>query len=390
MNLKLLRKAKKNILSKTKEVLFTVKFDEKKMLNHSPREDEWHLEHVISWMCTAQDATGCNGVSSDYDILTKKWGKPYRETTGYIIETFIEYYKTTKKLEFLERAEKMAEWEISVQCDDGSFGEVKKDGSIGKKIFNTGQIIIGLLAIHTETKKEKYLESAIRAGDWLLKNQEQDGSWEKFTTQGKRTYHSRVAWPLLSLFKSTGEEKYKISSEKNIDWVIKQQQPNFWFDNNSLSEDNTPWTHLIAYTISGLIECYLLSDTKNKELFDSFYNSADTLLNIFNKNCEKEYLKCSFDKNWNSSDTYSCLTGNAQLAIIWMQIYQITNEKRFLEGSSKILEQLKRTQIIDTNILGIKGGVFGSHPINGEYAPYKLINWAAKFFADALLIKKKL
>lgn len=389
MNLKPIRLAKKKLISKTKELLFSIKFDEKKLLNNSTREDDWHLEHVISWICNAQDITGCNGVSSHYDILTGKWGGPYRETTGYIIETFIEYYKVTKKIEFLKRAEKMADWEISVQCNDGSFGEVKKDGQIGKKVFNTGQIIIGLLSIHNETKEKKYLESALKAGNWLVDIQEPDGSWDRFTTQGKKTYHSRVAWPMMLLYKITTDEKYKKSAEKNIEWVLKQQQQNYWFDNCGLSLDNSPWTHLIAYTISGLLEYYLLLEEKKENIFNSFYNSSCVLLEIFNKEQEK-YLECSFNKDWNSNDKYSCLTGDAQLAIIWLQIYKITNEHKFYEGAHRIIEQIKMTQIIDTNTTGIKGGIFGSHPIDGDYGAYKLINWASKFFADALIIKKQI
>jgi hypothetical protein len=34
--------------------------------------------------------------------------------------------------------------------------------------------------------------------------------------------------------------------------------------------------------------------------------------------------------------------------------------------------------------------VSGSHPIEGRYGPYELLNWAAKFFADMLMMELRL
>lgn len=356
---------------------------EKKVL-----KDKIHLKETMNWMMIAQDVTSCNGVSAYFDTSNKKWGQTYCETTGYIIETFINYFHDTLNKEYLIRAKKMGDWEISVQCKDGSFGEKHRFGVIKKKIFNTGQIVIGLISLYKETREKKYLTSAVKAGEWLLSQQENDGSWINFTTQGPKTYHTRVAWPLILLQKETGDKRYLEAGLKNVDWALKQQKENFWFDNTSLSEENCPWTHLIAYTISGLIEIYLLQGKNNKRIFESFYGASNKLLEIYTKTYPN-YLPCSFDENWQTKDNYSCLTGNAQLAIIWMQIYEITKERKFLDGSLKIIEQIKKTQILNTNKIEIKGGVFGSFPISGDYAPFKLINWASKFFVDALLLKKK-
>ncbi len=354
--------------------------------NNSTYSDKIHLEATMRWMSLAQEVTTNGGVSAYYDIANKKWSKAYRETTGYIIETFISYFKITKNKLFLDKAIEMGEWEIKVQCDDGAFGEVKPDGSIGKKIFNTGQIIIGLICLYKETADQKYLSAARKAADWLVQNQSTNGSWEKFTSQGPKTYDARVSWPLLSMHNITQDSKYFDAASKNIQWIISQQKNNGWFDNTSLSTDNSPWTHLIAYTISGLIESYVLLDKPNNIIFNSFYKAADKLLEIYNEN---QFLNCSFDQNWKSKDSYSCITGNAQLAIVWMQIYNFTHEKKFLDGAFSIIEQIKKTQIIDSAYKELNGGIFGSSPINGDYAPFLLINWAPKFFADALLMKQK-
>ena len=36
---------------------------------------------------------------------------------------------------------------------------------------------------------------------------------------------------------------------------------------------------------------------------------------------------------------------------------------------------------------GIRGGIQGAFPIYGWYAPFCIINWATKFFVDALLLE---
>jgi len=35
---------------------------------------------------------------------------------------------------------------------------------------------------------------------------------------------------------------------------------------------------------------------------------------------------------------------------------------------------------------GLRGGVKGSCPFDGDYGRYEVLNWATKFFVDALLL----
>jgi len=47
---------------------------------------------------------------------------------------------------------------------------------------------------------------------------------------------------------------------------------------------------------------------------------------------------------------------------------------------------LMSTQNLTATNPGVHGGIKGSHPIWAEYAPFEYLNWATKFFADALLL----
>jgi hypothetical protein len=48
---------------------------------------------------------------------------------------------------------------------------------------------------------------------------------------------------------------------------------------------------------------------------------------------------------------------------------------------------LKKTQDLVSDELGIRGGIKGSQPFWGGYGPFWYLNWAAKFFIDALSLE---
>lgn len=381
----------KDIKSYKNNLVFSLKYPEHSKVPFEIKSDDKHLKVAMEWLCRAQDATKCGGVSACYYLLQKKWGVPYRETTGYIIPTFLNYYSITGNEEFLKRVIKMGDWETAVQLDDGSVAEFQEDGSLVVKVFNTGQVILGLCSLFHYTKDEKYLLAAKKAADWLVVIQEKDGTWIKFTTQGPKTYHSRVAWSLLEIFQRTKDVKYRNAAEKNIDWILSQQNEFCWFDNTGLAENNKPWTHLIAYTLRGLLECcFILKRDENKNrIFDPVYKASEKILEFYNgiANNRFNYLPTTFDNNWRSNDKHSCLTGNAQIAIVWLKLYKETGEKRFYDAAIKLIDQLKETQVLKTNNADIMGGITGSYPVNKGYCPYMVLNWATKFFADALMMK---
>ena len=55
----------------------------------------YHLEAAIDWLISAFRATDDRGWAAGYSLLTG-WGKPYPETTGYIIPTLIDFSRQWK------------------------------------------------------------------------------------------------------------------------------------------------------------------------------------------------------------------------------------------------------------------------------------------------------
>jgi hypothetical protein len=72
---------------------------------------------------------------------------------------------------------------------------------------------------------------------------------------------------------------------------------------------------------------------------------------------------------------------------LWLQIAEAGGDVRFVNAAFKAIDEVKRAQSLVSGSDGIRGGVPGSQPVGGEYIPFALPNWAAKFFVDALLAK---
>ena len=352
--------------------------------------NEEHMEAAMEWLCHAQDELGSGGVSAGYSMLNG-WSEAYPETTGYIIQTFLKYSLFVDDSNYLKRAIKMGDWEIKIQLPNGAVrgGVGHNDDPI---VFNTGQVILGWTDLYKETKQERYKLAAERASNWLLDIQDEDGKWSKFVYLDiPHTYHTEVSWSILEVYKITSNKKYLEAAKKQILWTLSNAKENGWFDQAAFAKDRLPITHTIGYTLQGLLESAKYFEPELKEKIVEIVNKA--CKNIMNQYADEKrnglkFLQASFDENWRSLDKYSCLTGSCQVAICFIELHKIKNDTGLLNAATKIIDQVKSTQILRSTNKGILGGIQGSYPIWGKYKPYNYPNWAAKYFVDALLLQE--
>lgn len=319
--------------------------------------------------------------------------QPYPETTGYIIPTFIDYARLTGESDYLDRAVRMGEWEMSIQLPGGGLNEGMGINDI-PSVFVSGQVILGWIALYRETGRKDFLEAALRAADWLLSVQDEDGKWCRYTLRNiPHTYYSRVAWSLTKVYGETGESRYLDASVANVRWTMTQATGNGWFENAGFSAGAVPFTHTIAYTLRGLLEsARAMPEELGDEVLRTVGKGAERMLLLFERG--KKDPKAmpplppgTLDSRWRSKDRYSCLTGDAQTALIWLKLYRDHGfDARYLNGALKIVELIESTQILDSKNPGIRGGIAGSYPVWGGYIRYGFPNWAAKFFADAVML----
>lgn len=360
-----------------------------------PGDSGRHLDATIAWLCRAQDhGGGGGGVSAGYSLL-RGWLAPYPETTGYIISTFFDYARRTGNEELYARAIRMADWELRVQLPSGAIqaGFYRGDKSDRQPaVFNTGQVVLGWCRAYAETHDDRYLAAAVRAGDWLVRVQSADGAWRQRAPETETTVHAydaRTAWSLLELSQLVDDERLTQAARGNLDWTLAQQRENGWFEHNafflSARKWNMPLTHTIAYVMEGLIGGW--TRLGDKRYLDAALKTAMRLQQIYE---QRGVLPGEFDRDWNATATYSCLTGNAQVAGVWLRLHRERPGLGFGRAAMALNSYVKATQLLGTDNADVRGGIKGSQPIFGRYTPLTFVNWGAKFFADALMLEEQL
>jgi hypothetical protein len=357
----------------------------------SPRPTHEHLEAALAWLCAAHDA-GQGGVSRAYSFRTtyrypKGWQAAYPETTGYIIPTFFDCATLLGRPDLADRAVRMADWAVSIQLEDGGF----QGGIIGHRsppvVFNTGMVMLGLARALAETNHARYRDALARAARFLLDVQSRDGAWRRFVsvTGDSRihAYDCLVDWALATAAEQMDEPTWGVAARRHLDFTLTLQEANGWFASNSLRpvRDDTPLTHTIAYAIAGFLEAGTI--LKEERYLDA---AARAAAGVAAQVQPDGFLSGELDRAWKPAASWCCLTGSAQMAIIWYRLQGIGRTSDHLAAANRVLDYLKARH--ETRMGGpqTRGGVAGSFPVGESYAPFQFPNWAAKFFADSLVL----
>jgi hypothetical protein len=359
-------------------------FEQRHLYSYSTtkRSSKDVLNSVVRWIVDAQRPDG--GIPAYYSLLTG-FSESYPEVTGYIVPTLYDFAKESRDADALASAERATGWLLSLQMPTGAFPGGLHGHDNHPSIFNTGQILQGLVRAYAETSQPEIRQSSLAAGDWLINVQQPDGCWSGpgAYQDASHTYYSMVAWSLAELSGRTGERQYAVAAEKNLDWVLSHFRASGWVDGINLKGHPT-YLHFIAYVLQGALECAILQ--RRADAIDAAANSAWILLRKFETN---KSLAGAYDSDFSNGRTFACLTGNAQMSCVWLRLFEITGDLRYLNAALKINEMLKQA-IPARGPKGIAGGVAGSYPLWGLYQPFRYISWGCKFFADALLLESRL
>jgi len=344
-----------------------------------------HLRAAIDWLCLAQDVRNdkpdAGGVSAGWSF-EDGWLPSYPETSGYIVETFLAAAGVLDRSDLIDRAQRIIDWELSIQRPDGAFpGHFGEPGS-QPVVFNTGQIMHGMLAGYVQLNRMDCLESAVRAGYWLARVQDSDGCWRGFEHHGvPHAYNTRASWALLATALIAGEATQKTAAIRSLEWALAQQRESGWFGNNAFTPDRAPFTHTIAYAIRGLLESGVLLGSSR--YVGSAVKAARALADAQRAD---GWLAGTYDAAWAPRAGYCCLTGVAQMSVNWMRCAGEAGAVELRGNARKALSFVKRTQRLNDRDRVARGAIAGSAPIWGAYSRFEFPNWAAKFFADALMM----
>ena len=347
------------------------------------------LAEAIEWLIRAQDATPDDGFSRAYSLTWNPyfaaagWQPSYPETTGYIIPSFYSAARWLGRVELANRATRAARWEIAVQLPNGAV----QGGVIGQKrtpaIFNTGQVILGWLAALEESGDSAFEDAVHRASNFLV-SVESDGVWvsgnSDFARKDATAYNARAAWALAEAGRVLHQPRYKDAAARILNTIGATQHENGWFPNCCLNDPANPLLHTLAYTVRGLLEGgRVLED-------DRMIRRAARAATVLAESVREDgWVAGRFDNKWKPAADWSCLTGEAQMANNWMRFRDITGDESWTQPVPRVLRFLKTRQNRTSLDRGFRGGIAGSSPLHAEYGRYEILNWATKYFIDALM-----
>jgi hypothetical protein len=358
-------------------------------------ENSRRLAAAAEWLLRAQAASPDDGVSFGYFPSHKDavdgWLPSYPETTGYIIPTLLEFARLHGRPEVRDRALAMARWEVDVQMPSGAAqgGFLCAPQKRVAAVFNTGMVLHGLTAALRVGGEGIFEAAGRKAADFLLADLGPDGHFRshgRFVVQDAiKTYNCLCGWALWMFGETTGEARYRDAAVRVAEAAVGEQRPNGWFANNCLISPDSPLTHTIGYTLQGVLEVGLLAGREN--LVQAARRGVDALVERI---APSGFLAACFFSDWEPAATYSCLTGNAQLAVVCYRLHEVTGSGSYREAADRLLDWLKALQSLDPAVPGAQGALGGSFPLLAAYQSAGYPNWATKYLLDGLMVQDRL
>jgi len=347
---------------------------------------------AVDWILRAHEATGDGGVSLGYFPCDEVngWRASYPETTGYIISSLLEFSRRVGDDRVHEAALRMAHWEAEIQMPSGAVqgGHVCSPDKQTPCAFNTGMVLDGWSSAYRTTGEAAFFHAARRAADWLMSDLTQEGYFRtngQFITPGKiKTYNCLCAWAMYRFGMDAGDDRYQRAALQAVEAALRQQQPNGWFANNCLARSEAPLLHTIGYTLQGIFEVGMLA--KREDFVEAVQRTAEPLLSRVS---QKGFMHGCYYPDWEPATFSSCLTGSAQLAVLWYRLYEHTRSQRYLTVADRIVNYLKALQLLDSPNPCLNGALAGSFPLFGDYMTAGYPNWATKYFLDSLMLQDR-
>jgi len=285
-----------------------------------------------------------------------------------------------------ESAIRLGRWLLSIQNADGSWNNGLHPARDGRpSVFNTGQVLDGMLALHRAGHGDEFLGAAARGASWLVSKQKTDGLWPAgdYRASATPSYYTHVFWPMLETWLETGDVHVRDGAEAGLATILARARGDGWIERWGFDDGERAYTHTIAYTLRGILECSRILGA-----WDEIGSQAVPALELMLRKSELNggRLAGEFDAQWRATASFECLTGSAQTVINLLLWEREVDDLRIVNGAAKLVDRVCSTQNLRHPLGGVRGGVAGSWPIWGRYMTLRYPNWAAKYHCDALAL----
>lgn len=293
------------------------------------------------------------GLAHSYDVVSKKYVKPYPEVTGYVIKYFCDNYEMLPA-NIVRAADKLTRIQDKKTGGFSSFSN--KDVLFS---FDTSQILIGLSALYQKTRKNKYKNAAVKAGDFLLMMQMDNGAiaptYNRKTSEitiEKKLYDIwNGPWSGLMCKLTEGfQALYEITDDpKYLD--AKKRAANFYED-----ADYIECSHPLGYWLEGLLE-------------GEKYDKVDEVLKekVIPRIKDNGYISYKDDLE------YAYVSGIVQLGIV---LYK----RGFVEEAKKVRGFVRTVQSKNET-----GGIFQYCDMEGNldnHVHTEINSWGTKYYCE--------
>jgi len=342
---------------------------------------ENRLASAAQWIGFSERSGG--GSSAQYTPIIG-WSKSYPETTGYLIPTLLNVAKKTGDKSHTARAYRFGKWLLSIQNTNGSWnGGQHPSRAPSPSIFNTGQILKGLVALFRDSGDSIWLDAAERGVKWLVDGLGPDFLWKggDYLSNTTPSYYAHVFWPILEVYSLRPSAKILLPVSKGVKTIAERRLQNGVISGWSFDNVSPAFTHTIAYTIRGLQECGRILD--DPYLFNCVNEALDVLMR--RSELRGGALPGSFNENWQVGGDFVCLTGNLQIAKCLLIREKKSPDLRFVNAAARMIDYVCKKQSLHSPVQGLRGGIPGSSPFYATYMSMRYPNWAAKYFCDAIM-----
>jgi len=348
----------------------------------SSRTTPPHLRAVSEWLLRSERP---GGGSAAFYTPVGGWARAYPETTGYLIPTLLKLRAWGGDPELEAYALRCGVWLHSIQNRDGSWnaGLHPPRRPPRASVFNTGQVLKGMMALWRWTGDEGWLALAQRGAAWVRAGVGPGGLWEgrDYRVRGTPSYYTEVLSVLIDVALSVGDGEALGVARGGLEQITSRVRGNGAVEGWGFGRGGRAFTHTIAYVLNGIQEsARLLGDPALEAV------ASPSLWRLLEEvEAEGGRLPGAFDLDWKGDRSFVCLTGNAQLALTFLREEETSGDRRFRVGAAQLLEVVRGAQSLDSRRPGIRGGIPGSIPLTGPYMRLRYPNWAAKFAADAFM-----
>ncbi|PLJ78181.1 hypothetical protein [Infirmifilum sp. SLHALR2] len=332
-----------------------------------------------------------------YDLARNKPIEPvYCEVTGYGLSFHSFLSALTGDVEHLDLVKLLAEFlmvarsKVSGSAILYGFYPSKDAWSSLAYSFDNGVVAKAFFDAYRALNSKKYLDHGLRISEWLVSAmQRSDGGFAAAYDYGEKGFidfntwygnggclHGKLAIPLLTAWKLSGDDRFRDSAEKLLAWLLKLQMDNGAF--RAREDTNYVFHHTHCYALEGFL--YAWHELGDDRYLDVAVRGAKWLARIQHRSggLPDLYPYPIFVRRLVTDAT-------AQAIRIWLILHKITGNEFWLMHAEKGLGFLK-------SIMFRRARAHGALPAHVWYPLYsarRTHTWSMMFAAQAFVFSKK-